>query len=257
MDIGRLLHEARDRRGLTLEQVSRSTKIPLTVLDHLEHNRFDRLAGAIFVKGYLRAFAKSVGVDGEGLAQEYVRQSVPPPSRVVASSSEPLESATRVAARILPAALGLLAVIGVLYFAREMARRPLNDSTSPPERTSAPAPVATVGEAAAPASPTDRPFTWPVQMDMEVSGDCWVSAIADGQSVVYRLVRRGERFSITAEREVVLRIGDPTVFTYRVNGVPGRPVGRPGSPATVRINRETYRDFFDSPSKPTAVLGAR
>jgi len=128
MDIGRLLHEARDRRSLTLEQVSRSTKIPLTILDHLEHNRFDRLPGAIFVKGYLRAFAKSVGVDGEGLAQEYVRQSVPPPSRVVASSSEPLESATRVAARILPAALGLLAVIGVLYFAREMAR-PLNEST--------------------------------------------------------------------------------------------------------------------------------
>src|SRR3954466_7847568 len=109
MDIGRLLQEARDRRSLTLEQVSRNTKIPLTVLDHLEHNRFDRLPGGIFVKGYLRAFAKSVGVDGEGLAQEYARRSAPPPSVVIASSSELLESAMRVAARILPAALGVLA----------------------------------------------------------------------------------------------------------------------------------------------------
>jgi cytoskeletal protein RodZ len=242
---------------LTLEQVSRNTKIPLTVLDHLEHNRFDRLPDAVFVKGYLRAFGKAVGIDGEGLAQEYVRQSAPPPSRVVPSSSEPLESAMRVAGRILPAAVGLFAAIGLLYFARDMARRPLNDSTTPSERTSVPAPVATAGEAAAPALPTDRPFGWPVKMDIEVSGDCWVSAIADGQSVVYRLLRRGERFSITADREVVLRVGDPTVFTYRVNGVPGRPVGRPGSPATVRINRETYRDFFDSASTATVALGGR
>jgi len=163
----------------------------------------------------------------------------------------------RVAARILPAALGVLAVVGVLYFARDMTRQPLNDSTTPSEHTSAPAPVATAGEAAAPASPTDGRSAWPVQVDMEVSGDCWVSAIADGQSVVYRLVRRGERFSITADREVVLRIGDPTVFTYHVNGVPGGPVGRPGSPATVRINRETYRDFLDSSSKAAVARGAR
>ena len=45
-----------------------------------------------------------------------------------------------------------------------------------------------------------------------------------------------------------------TVFAYTVYGAAGRPVGKPGAPATVRINRETYRDLLVSPAA-TATPG--
>lgn len=255
MDIGLSLREARERRGLTLQQVSQATKIPPTALDHLEHNRFNRLPATIFAKGYVRAFAASVGVDGERLIDEYIRQTTPPP---VAAQSNQVTQSPGLGGGFLLVVLSVLAIAVAVYFRPDLPHPPLNDVTSATVASrSEPLPVATAGTTAAspPATPDDA-FTWPVQLEIDVTGDCWVSATADGRRVLYRLVRRGENVSVTADNEVVLRVGDPTVLTYRLNGHAGRPVGRPGTPATVRINRETYRDLLQVSAKPAAHIGA-
>lgn len=248
MDIGSLLHEARVRRGLTLEAISQSTKVPVTALDHIEHNRFDRLPGTIFTKGYLRAFARSVDLDGEPLVQEYNLQSAPPP----VPSRQARSAAPRQDHRTGWAFTALIASAAVAYFVVTSGRwltSPPASASSAPAPAEMPSPVGTSGGAAAapapaPAAPAERSVTWPLQIEMAVTGNCWVSATVDGQSAVYRLVKSGERITVTANNEVVLRVGDPTVFAYRLDGVPGRPFGKPGAPATVRINRETYRGLL-------------
>lgn len=241
MDIGDFVREARTRRGLTLQQIAQSTKVPLAVLEHIEHNRFDRLPGAIFIKGYLRAIAAALGEDGERLVQEYNRQVTPAPPAATAPvpHAVALEPPSWIAARTR-VAISLLALGLVLYFARTSVMSPA-DTAVP--ITDTPTPVATSG-----VKPPEAPvFAWPMQMDLEVSGDCWVSATVDGKSAIYRLVRRGERISLTVDHEVVLRVGDPTVFSFTLNHVPGRRIGTPGAPATVRINRDTYPTFLQSP----------
>ena len=280
MDIGGFLRDARQARGLTLQQVSQQTKIPAGVLDHIEHNRFDKLPGAVFTKGYLRAFSASVGVDGERAVQEYARQSAPAPPPVdpplVARLDVPLrvpqialrlpqalrmpqlalrvpqialrvpQVPLRVPRRIQVAGLSLLTLAIAGYLVSHMARRSVD---TPEVVTDVPPPVATTGSA--PPPPPARTFEWPAQMDMEFTANCWVAATVDGQRAVYRLVRRGERVSVIVNNEVLLRVGDPTVFAYSLNGLAGQPLGRPGMPATVRITRETYRDFLQNP--PDAI----
>ena len=62
-DFGSYLKSERELRGVPLEEVSTNTKIHVRFLKALENNQFDDLPGEVFVKGYIRSFAKVIGFD--------------------------------------------------------------------------------------------------------------------------------------------------------------------------------------------------
>ncbi|MBV8051343.1 MAG: helix-turn-helix domain-containing protein, partial [Acidobacteriaceae bacterium] len=55
---GPRLKAQREKRGITLEQISKSTKIGTRFLEALEEDHFERLPGGIFNKGFVRAYAR-------------------------------------------------------------------------------------------------------------------------------------------------------------------------------------------------------
>ena len=71
MDIGGELRAARRGRKRSIEQIARITKISPTLLRAIENNDFDRVPGGLFTRGYLRAYAREVGLDPEALVQRY------------------------------------------------------------------------------------------------------------------------------------------------------------------------------------------
>jgi len=62
---GGYLREQRIRRGLSLELLAEGTKIPRASLEALEEGRYAALPGPVFVKGFLRCYARSLEVDGD------------------------------------------------------------------------------------------------------------------------------------------------------------------------------------------------
>ena len=67
---GEFLRHARERRGLTIQQVSSETKIPPRLLDALEHGRLFEAPGRTYQRGEVIAYAKAVGLDrGVALAR--------------------------------------------------------------------------------------------------------------------------------------------------------------------------------------------
>ena len=60
---GDFLRQARERRGLTLQQIARETKIPFRHLDALEHGNLSDVPQGIYRRAEIRAFAQSVGLD--------------------------------------------------------------------------------------------------------------------------------------------------------------------------------------------------
>jgi cytoskeletal protein RodZ len=70
---GTLLKEARESRGLTLVEVAAMTRIPRTLLLHLEQDRFDEMKADVFVRGHLRNYARELGLDSEILVRGYER----------------------------------------------------------------------------------------------------------------------------------------------------------------------------------------
>lgn len=72
---GTLLREARESKGLTLAEVAAMTRIPRTLLSHLEQDRFEEMRGDVFVRGHLRSYARELGLDSEALIRGYERAS--------------------------------------------------------------------------------------------------------------------------------------------------------------------------------------
>jgi cytoskeletal protein RodZ len=59
---GSLLREARERRCVSLTDISRKTKVPTSALERLEAGRLDGLPADVFVRGFIRSYAKHVGI---------------------------------------------------------------------------------------------------------------------------------------------------------------------------------------------------
>src|SRR5579863_1468297 len=78
--LGAELKQAREDRGVTLEELSQSTKIGTRLLRALEQDRYDELPGGIFTKGFIRAYAQAVGVDDEKAIAEYLAAIEPRPA---------------------------------------------------------------------------------------------------------------------------------------------------------------------------------
>ncbi len=69
---GERLRREREMRGITLEEISESTKITTRSLEALEHEEFDKLPGGIFNKGFVRAYARFVGIDEEQAVADFI-----------------------------------------------------------------------------------------------------------------------------------------------------------------------------------------
>lgn len=247
MDIGTRLREARQRRGITLRDISNVTKISMYLLEGIDRNDIARLPGGIFRRAYLRAYATEVGLNPEQVVSEYRAQFE------IASEEEPLklrpchvDDPTRWSRWALLAivAAGLAFVIHSSFFPR------------PAESPSAllaveAAPVtgeSDLSENLAPARASVPPAGggWSVRLEIEPRGVCWVSATVDGRRVIYRLMQPGERATVEARDEIVLRVGDAGRFAYWIDGVPGRQLGQRGEAVTIHITEDNYRAFLMS-----------
>ena len=69
--VGQLLRRLRESKGMSLEEVSRATRVPITSVERIEADRFDELPGEVFVRGFLKSYARAVDMDPEEILARY------------------------------------------------------------------------------------------------------------------------------------------------------------------------------------------
>jgi cytoskeleton protein RodZ len=69
---GMRLKQEREKKSVTLDDISLSTKISTRMLRALEEERFDQLPGGIFNKGFIRAYARCLGMDEDQAIADYL-----------------------------------------------------------------------------------------------------------------------------------------------------------------------------------------
>jgi cytoskeletal protein RodZ len=69
--IGRYLKRTREARAMSVEEVSRATRIPVTSIDKIEADHFDDLPGEVFVRGFLKAYARAVSLSVDEVLARY------------------------------------------------------------------------------------------------------------------------------------------------------------------------------------------
>src|SRR5215831_6950491 len=163
-DFGRKLREARERRGLSLRQISNATKISMLTLEALERNDIARLPGGIFGRGVVRSYALEVGLDPESAIEEFMGQfphdsvTAGHPTTTQIEDHEKVESDRRMATAFLRLVLISVPVAAlVLYFATH-GRRTVAPSVLP-----AAVPAAPVAKPVPAAAPVDTSPAAPVE----------------------------------------------------------------------------------------------
>ncbi len=85
--IGILLRKEREKKGLTHEEVSEITRLRPYILAALEEEDWDRLPAPVFVRGFIRSFARALGLGEEEVLKLYqgtVPSEVSPPRPLIA-----------------------------------------------------------------------------------------------------------------------------------------------------------------------------
>ncbi|HEV3217929.1 MAG TPA: RodZ domain-containing protein [Vicinamibacterales bacterium] len=268
--VGARLREAREKRGVTLRQIANTTRISVMSLEALERSDLSRLPGGIFTRAFIRAYAQEVGLDPDRTIQDFIAE-LPPESAAATAhpaaveDPEKLESdrkAVATAIRLVGVSLpiaGLVIYYGMHHRAPAVSAPPAAVETS--DSTPAPSePVATpsdpaAGRAGSPAARTPSsseppmpvraaaPQTSGLTMEIAPTGDCWVSATADGEPTFSGLMHAGDKRQVSAREEISLNVGDAGAFTYKLNGKEGRPFGAPGEVVSKRIRVADLKDY--------------
>ncbi|HWJ03131.1 MAG TPA: helix-turn-helix domain-containing protein, partial [Verrucomicrobiae bacterium] len=173
--IGKTLMEARLSKGLSLGEVEELTKIRTHYLQALEEDKFGILPGHTYVLGFIRTYARALGLDPQELSDAYKAISIPPqqelkPMEPVAPS---VDKNPRSLSRGLVIAglcgLALLTLFGVDSLWKKGQNAPPTEPVSkpplvsgeqnnqtPPQQTP---PQQTVPQQTAPQQPAPQPVT--------------------------------------------------------------------------------------------------
>ena len=110
---GEKLRKQREQRGIELDAISNTTKISTRMLRALEEEHFDQLPGGVFNKGFVRAYARHVGLDEQEAIADYLaalngsqvppQESLPNPRTPVTNRAESAIATAKTPTRTRPA----------------------------------------------------------------------------------------------------------------------------------------------------------
>jgi cytoskeletal protein RodZ len=258
-EVSERLRTAREQAGLTIEEISASTKIGAGALRAIERGDFAKLPGDFYIRAFLRTYARELGLSPDAVVGEYDSSHKPaqvPESGRAEHNTEPGTRrepyANRALAlpapwpRMMALAGNAAVVIALVVILLVVFVRSRSAATRPQE----PGSVGTSGNAASvPAPATTSPAgtreaaAEKLVIEIEAAAPTWVTGAADGRRVIYRLLAPGDRVTLDARDELSFRVGNASAFTYSINGVPGKPVGGPGEVREFQITRDNYRTF--------------
>jgi len=69
---GKALKEVRERMGVDPQTISVETKIPIKTLEWIEEEAFEKLPPLVYLKGFLKSYAQSLGLDSPKVIKEYI-----------------------------------------------------------------------------------------------------------------------------------------------------------------------------------------
>lgn len=69
--VGQFLRKAREARNISLEEVSRATRVPVLSVERIEADQFDELPGEVFVRGFLKSYARALDLEPDDVLARY------------------------------------------------------------------------------------------------------------------------------------------------------------------------------------------
>ncbi|MDD3607805.1 MAG: DUF4115 domain-containing protein [Candidatus Moranbacteria bacterium] len=72
--LGEKLRQSREKAGIDLAEIAKNTRIKLDYLEKIERDNFDELPPDVYVKGFLKSYAKYLGLNEQEVVNQYKRE---------------------------------------------------------------------------------------------------------------------------------------------------------------------------------------
>lgn len=235
--IGTALKKARIAAGLTVDEVSSTTRVRIPIVHAIEEDDFTRCGGDVYARGHIRTLARAVGLDPAPLVESY---DAAHGGRPAPTPAAPMFEAERIrperqrpnwTAAMVAAIVAVIGFVGFTAFSGgdEKDKRPVAEGSAspkpapkqsgakpvgqPPQTPQAPKPEPS--DSAIAAAPKDL-VTVVLTAD---KGESWISAKdSTGRLLFDGTLAQGESKTFTDKESVDLVLGDAGAVKLFVNG---------------------------------------
>jgi len=261
--LGTYLKREREQKKISLRDLAKNTRVREHLLKAIEEDRYDHLPSPTFVKGFLTAYAKHVGLNPKDILARYdlatqgATEPHPEASAKEASSQEP---PSRLFPTIIISMGIILAGLVVWYFffyspskisMEPTPAKPVAEETASPPP---PSPLAPQIAATLPSQPGK-----PISLRMKAIETTWVRLKADEQSEREMLLQPGETISQEAANQIYLLVGNAGGLDVTYNGKPLERYGKSGDVVTLIFTAQGVEvkrpEREPSPSAPAEDKG--
>jgi cytoskeleton protein RodZ len=253
---GEELRREREIRGISLKEIADATKISKRFLEAIERNDHKTLPAPVFTRGFVREYARYLGLSSEEMVNRYnfaavgddrIEQSshlerlttpqAPPAPRKKAPPMGIPPAYARVDRNVYILIIVVVALAAVSYWAlkhRRESRAANEEHLAAEARVNTPAPPKAAVAVPPPATATTATELQPNQpevllLSLEVSNRSFVVLEADGETVINDELRRGYHRTIEAKDRFRFRtIGNAAGISLTLNDKPVPPLGRDG-----------------------------
>lgn len=231
-NFGERLKREREMREVSVEELTKATRISARFLEALENEDWDRLPGGVFGHGFVRSIARYLGLDEESLLSEYdlarAEKLPPPPPKPEERIPSP--------PKWIPAAVVfiILLLLTAAFFA---IRFGLNRFVAHRAAQQVAAPVTSSPTSAG--APADSPVA--LNLSVSTSAATHIRIIGDHQLLLDAELPAGETRHFSADEQFEVSAADSSAVLLEMNGKAMPPVGSPGTSGRIVLTKDDLR----------------
>jgi cytoskeletal protein RodZ len=222
-NFGERLKREREMREVSIEELTKATRISARFVDALENEDWAKLPGGVFGHGFVRSIARYLGLDEEALLGEYDLARSEKLPVALAKPEERIPSAPKwlpVAAMLIV----LLLLAGLFYGGRYAWRRYMDYRAT--KKSSA---ASMTMQMESPAGAAEQSSSALLDLSVSTSSATHVRVAADDKVVLDADLPAGETRHLPAHQQFEVTAGDSSAVLLELNGKAMPPLGSPGT----------------------------
>jgi cytoskeletal protein RodZ len=240
-NFGERLKREREMREVSMDELTKATRISARFVEALENEDWGRLPGGIFGHGFVRTIARYLGLNEEALLGEYdlaraehLAAAPPKPEERIPSPPKWLP--------VLAVLLLLLLVVGLFYagrygWHRYAAYRATKKSAAAVLSMQPQPQVGSTSQGSAPQSASKDPL----DLSVSTSAATRVRILSDNKLLLDAELPAGETRHFSANQQFEVTAGDSSAVLLELNGKAMPPLGAPGASGTMVLSQKDLR----------------
>jgi cytoskeletal protein RodZ len=237
LSFGYYLQSIRLEKNITLDTVAEETRIAMSNLTSIEKEDVESLPDPVFVKGFLRSYAQTIGADGDEAVRLYEARLNMKNRLEDAQSYSPRSTLAPwrnlILSIIAVAGLIALSLYGISYF----QQRDLLDETAAPSSVMESPAEKHLADHKPSDTKTGMPPETPSRLVLQISAleDTWMKIIVDNQEPKEYNLRSGDQLEEIATMGYNMLIGNAAGLELKLNGKPLKISGKEGEIVNLQI----------------------